>query len=146
MGISCCDTDNCTAPLPQWPAASSQANGLLCPSCRSQTQQFCNQKTNIQCTGSEQTCLMETTMVSVSSSSAMGCATPTLCDVGSYFYSYTVRMDLLCFSAPNSSATGTLCVMCSAQGFRTCNGSLSVIPANSRCATTYQIQTSGEWK
>ncbi|XP_077312358.1 uncharacterized protein LOC143933364 [Lithobates pipiens] len=97
MGISCCDTDNCIPSLPQFPATSSQANGLVCPSCRSQY--LCDQQTNIQCTGSEKTCLFQ----------------------------------------PSSS--GTSCVVCSSTYSQTCSASLSVIPANSRCATAYQITT-----
>ncbi|XP_073457856.1 uncharacterized protein [Aquarana catesbeiana] len=137
IGISCCDTDNCTPSLPQLPATSSQANGLVCPSCRGQF--WCKQETNIQCTGSEKTCLFQYS----SSGTVMGCATSTLCDVADYSYYFTyyfVEIYFLCFPATSSNATGTSCVVCSS-GNQTCNASLSVIPPNSRCASAYVIST-----
>ncbi|XP_073457869.1 uncharacterized protein [Aquarana catesbeiana] len=145
MGISCCNIDNCTPPLPQWPAPSSQANGLVCPSCRSLTRNQCNQETNIQCTGSEKTCLFEST----TSGSAMGCSTPTLCDVEEYSYKSTIYNELMqffCFPATSSTAKGTSCVVCSSGNSLTCNSSLSVIPPNSRCASAYVISTTNGTK
>ncbi|XP_040183155.1 urokinase plasminogen activator surface receptor-like [Rana temporaria] len=138
MGISCCNTDNCTATLPQLPATSSQANGLVCPSCRSQV--LCDQQANIQCTGSEQTCVFQPS----SSGTVMGCATSTLCDVGDYSYgsgSNSVVIQFLCFPATSSTATGTSCVVCQASDSITCTSSLSVIPPNSKCASAYVITT-----
>ncbi|XP_073459885.1 uncharacterized protein [Aquarana catesbeiana] len=137
MGISCCDTDNCTAPPPQLPATSSQANELVCPSCRGQF--WCDQETNIQCTGSEKTCIFQPSLEAV-----MGCATSTLCDVADYSYNstnYFVAIEFYCFPATSSNATGTSCVVCSSWNSLTCNASLSVIPANSKCASAYQIST-----
>ncbi|XP_073457868.1 uncharacterized protein [Aquarana catesbeiana] len=135
MGISCCDTDNCTPPLPQLPATSSQANGLVCPSCRAQV--WCNQEMNIQCTGSEQTCIFQLSSLG----GVMGCATSTLCDLADYSYESTnniVPMDFYCFPATSSNATGTSCVVCLSNN-PTCNSSLSVIPPNSKCASTYAV-------
>ncbi|XP_073457859.1 uncharacterized protein [Aquarana catesbeiana] len=137
MGISCCDTDNCTPPLPQWPATSSQVNGLVCPSCVSKS--WCEQQTNIQCTGSEQTCISQPS----TSGSVMGCATSTLCDLADYSYMTQTNVETIffyCFPATSSTATGTSCVHCSSES-PTCTSSLSVIPANSKCASAYQIST-----
>ncbi|XP_073457852.1 uncharacterized protein [Aquarana catesbeiana] len=138
MGISCCDTDYCTPPLPQLPATSSQANGLVCPSCQSQS--LCDQQSNIQCTGSEQTCLFQLS----SAETVMGCATSTFCDVANYSYTstnYYVAIQFFCFPATSSTATGTSCVVCSSGNSLTCTSSLSVIPQNSKCASAYLIST-----
>ncbi|XP_073457867.1 uncharacterized protein [Aquarana catesbeiana] len=138
IGISCCNTNNCTPPLPQLPATSFQANGLVCPSCRSQSP--CDQETNIQCTGSEQTCIFQRSTLGC----VMGCATSTLCDVADYSYKSTnndVTIQFYCFPATSSTATGTSCVVCRSEDSLTCNFSLSVIPANSKCASAYLIIT-----
>ncbi|XP_077312168.1 uncharacterized protein LOC143933102 [Lithobates pipiens] len=132
FGISCCDTDNCTPPLPQLPATSSEANGLVCPSC--QSWYMCDQKTNIQCTGSEQTCIFQPSL----SGSVMGCGTSTLCDVADYSNDF-VSIQFYCFPATSSTATGPSCVVCASMSYQTCSSSLTVIPENYKCATSYTI-------
>ncbi|XP_073457865.1 uncharacterized protein [Aquarana catesbeiana] len=138
MGISCCNTDNCIPFQSQLPATSFQVNGLVCPSCASQS--LCDQQTNIQCTGSEQTCIFQPSTLGT----VMGCATSTLCDVADYSYvsaTDKVEIQFFCFPATSSTATGTSCVVCRSENSLTCTSSLSVIPANSKCASAYQIST-----
>ncbi|XP_072282870.1 uncharacterized protein [Pyxicephalus adspersus] len=144
MGISCCNTDNCTPLLPQWPADSSQTNGLVCPTCRSQNQYTCTPQMNIQCTGSEQTCIYESAMTAASSESALGCASPDLCNVGDYSYSYgsqNIFMGFYCFSGTNDAFSDTSCIVCSSSNSLTCTGPSRTMPSNYMCASAYRITT-----
>ncbi|XP_040277156.1 phospholipase A2 inhibitor and Ly6/PLAUR domain-containing protein-like [Bufo bufo] len=86
MSTSCCNTDNCAPDPPTYPTTSSTPNGLVCRSCISAVSTSCNTNDTVQCTGDENMCLLMTTKVSgsVSASTAIrGCASKTICDIGS---------------------------------------------------------------
>ncbi|XP_073457876.1 phospholipase A2 inhibitor 25 kDa subunit-like [Aquarana catesbeiana] len=86
MGTSCCETDGCIPTLPSLPRDSSGSNGLTCRSCMSADSTWCYTSDTMQCTGEENMCLLQTTKLSgsIEGSTAMrGCATKSLCDLGS---------------------------------------------------------------
>ncbi|XP_044125182.1 phospholipase A2 inhibitor and Ly6/PLAUR domain-containing protein-like [Bufo gargarizans] len=86
MSSSCCNTDNCTPNTPTLPTISSNPNGLVCRYCASVDSTWCHTDDTVQCTGEQNMCLLQTTHVSgsVSASSAIrGCATKSICDLGS---------------------------------------------------------------
>ncbi|XP_075183195.1 phospholipase A2 inhibitor 25 kDa subunit-like [Anomaloglossus baeobatrachus] len=87
MGISCCSSsDNCTPDTPSLPAQSSTPNGQVCQHCVSATSTYCSSSNTMQCTGNENMCLLESTKMSgstTSSSAIRGCATKSICDLGS---------------------------------------------------------------
>ncbi|XP_044134624.1 phospholipase A2 inhibitor NAI-like [Bufo gargarizans] len=86
VSTSCCNTDNCAPNTPTYPTTSSNPNGLVCRSCISADSTSCNTDDTIQCTGDENRCILQTTQVSGSaseSSAFRGCATKSICDIGS---------------------------------------------------------------
>ncbi|XP_073457883.1 phospholipase A2 inhibitor NAI-like [Aquarana catesbeiana] len=87
LGRSCCRTDHCTPPLPSLPGNSSQSNGLTCRSCMSADSTWCYTSDTMKCTGDENMCFRQTTIVSEgpteNSSAIRGCATKSICDLGS---------------------------------------------------------------
>ncbi|XP_044130978.1 phospholipase A2 inhibitor and Ly6/PLAUR domain-containing protein-like [Bufo gargarizans] len=86
MSTSCCNTDNCTPGPPTFPTTSSTPNGLVCRSCISADSTSCNTDDTVQCTGDQNRCLLMTTQVSGSASASAairGCATKSICDIGS---------------------------------------------------------------
>ncbi|XP_044134623.1 phospholipase A2 inhibitor and Ly6/PLAUR domain-containing protein-like [Bufo gargarizans] len=86
MGTSCCNSDNCTPSLPSLPIRSSYTNGLVCRSCKSDDSARCHTADTIECTGDENMCLLQTTHESGSasaSSAIRGCATESICNLGS---------------------------------------------------------------
>ncbi|XP_075697018.1 phospholipase A2 inhibitor and Ly6/PLAUR domain-containing protein-like [Rhinoderma darwinii] len=86
MVTACCNTDNCTPTIPTLPSPSSVPNGQVCRSCISLDSNWCYTSDTLQCTGNENMCLLQTTKVtgSVSLSTAIrGCATKSVCDIGS---------------------------------------------------------------
>ncbi|KAM3922410.1 phospholipase A2 inhibitor and Ly6/PLAUR domain-containing protein-like [Leptodactylus fuscus] len=86
MVTSCCYTDGCTPNLPASSPTSSNPNGLVCRSCISADSNWCYTSDTMQCTGDENMCLLQTTKTSgpISSSTAIrGCATKSICDLGS---------------------------------------------------------------
>ncbi|XP_031762432.1 phospholipase A2 inhibitor and Ly6/PLAUR domain-containing protein-like [Xenopus tropicalis] len=109
MGTSCCYTDNCSPPTPTLPADNNQVNGLVCPTCASADSAWCYTSDTMQCTGDENMCLLQTTEIKVSSKVAVrGCATKSICDLGSTSVSYPgYSMDVK-FSC-TSGSFGTLC-------------------------------------
>ncbi|KAG8433725.1 hypothetical protein GDO86_012180 [Hymenochirus boettgeri] len=85
-GVSCCYTDNCTPPRPTLPGDSSQLNGIVCRTCTSADSLWCYTSDTIQCTGNEDKCLLQTTQISGTLNSKVairGCATKSICDLGS---------------------------------------------------------------
>ncbi|KAM5131911.1 phospholipase A2 inhibitor NAI-like [Mantella aurantiaca] len=91
MGISCCSSHLCTPTVPTLPRVSLVSNGLTCRSCISADYTWCTG--TIQCTGDENMCLLQTSKLSgiMSASTAIrGCATKSLCDLGSLFYNTKV--------------------------------------------------------
>ncbi|XP_040182763.1 phospholipase A2 inhibitor 25 kDa subunit-like [Rana temporaria] len=86
LGTSCCGTDLCTPTLPSLPGDSSVSNGLTCRSCISADSTWCYTSDTMQCTGNENMCFLQTTKISGTTSSSIamrGCATKSICDLGS---------------------------------------------------------------
>ncbi|XP_077116217.1 uncharacterized protein LOC143770462 [Ranitomeya variabilis] len=86
MAVSCCGTDNCTPDLPALPTKSTNSNELVCRSCISADSTWCYTPDTVQCTGDENMCLLQSTKISGSTSSSTairGCATKSICDLGS---------------------------------------------------------------
>ncbi|CAJ0967373.1 unnamed protein product, partial [Ranitomeya imitator] len=86
MAVSCCNTDNCTPDLPALPTKSTNSNGLVCRSCISAGSTWCHTPDTVQCSGDENMCLLQSTKISGSPSTSTairGCATKSICDLGS---------------------------------------------------------------
>uniref|UniRef100_A0A8C5WJD1 Sodefrin-like factor n=1 Tax=Leptobrachium leishanense TaxID=445787 RepID=A0A8C5WJD1_9ANUR len=84
IGVSCCNTDNCTPDLPTLPAVSTRFNGLVCRTCVSTYSGWCYTDDTMQCTGNENMCLLQTTSITGAVSMRIvlrGCATKSLCDL-----------------------------------------------------------------
>ncbi|XP_068099210.1 uncharacterized protein [Hyperolius riggenbachi] len=158
MEITCCNTDFCSPPLPSFPGDSGQTNGLMCPTCRSTEYAWCYSSSTIECTGNEQICITESTTTSISSDSASGCATPSVCEAADYTYydsstGYYIYMGFYCYPATYSSGetlpsvgnTGTFiwCIVCSSDTDLTCSGLSQKCPANNICASAYRIIHNG---
>ncbi|KAG8548822.1 hypothetical protein GDO81_024009 [Engystomops pustulosus] len=84
LATSCCHTDKCIPNEPKFPAVSTKVNGLVCRSCSSLSSNWCYTADTVQCTGNEDRCLLQATEIKGSvSTSFRGCATKSLCDLGS---------------------------------------------------------------
>ncbi|XP_063800037.1 phospholipase A2 inhibitor NAI-like isoform X1 [Pseudophryne corroboree] len=86
IGITCCNTDNCTPSPSALPGDSSQPNGLTCRSCISATSDWCYTGDTVQCTGSEDMCLLQRSNIyapSKLSTAIRGCATKNMCSLSS---------------------------------------------------------------
>ncbi|MEE6481900.1 hypothetical protein FKM82_013057 [Ascaphus truei] len=86
ISSSCCTTDNCTSPIPTLPANNNIKNGVTCRTCISANSDYCYTSDTIECTGDEKMCLLQSTKISGSISSKValrGCATESICNVGS---------------------------------------------------------------
>ncbi|MEE6481979.1 hypothetical protein FKM82_013094 [Ascaphus truei] len=86
IGATCCTSDNCTPPIPTLPADNHQRNGVTCRTCTSADSDWCYTSDTMGCTGDEKMCLLQTTTMSepISSNVAIrGCATESICNVGS---------------------------------------------------------------
>lgn len=151
MGISCCDTDSCTPSLPQWPADSSKANGLSCPTCRDLKNSKCNPESELQCAGSEQMCVAQSTETAGFKESAMGCATKSVCDIKSYSYKNDpsfINVDFSCdpkIGNPKdqpSQGAPLMCVLCRAEDSLECEGILELCPTNQVCGSSYRVTAS----
>ncbi|XP_040277191.1 phospholipase A2 inhibitor and Ly6/PLAUR domain-containing protein-like [Bufo bufo] len=104
MSTSCCNTDNCAPDLPTFPTTNSTPNGLVCRSCMSADSSWCYTDDTVQCTGDENRCLLMKTYVSGSmslSTAFRGCATKSICDIGSQSKSFggvTSSIKFICTS------------------------------------------------
>ncbi|MEE6515494.1 hypothetical protein FKM82_024307 [Ascaphus truei] len=91
MVTSCCTTDNCTPPMPTLPADNGVMNGLTCSTCFSANSDYCYTSDTMQCTGSENMCLLQSTKITGSMAKTMasrGCATESICNIGTHSSSY----------------------------------------------------------
>ncbi|XP_075047324.1 phospholipase A2 inhibitor NAI-like isoform X2 [Mixophyes fleayi] len=80
---SCCHTDNCIAPMPTMPADNLQPNGLICPTCQSDSI-WCYTAETMLCTGDENMCYFQTTELYEPeriSSAFRGCASESICSL-----------------------------------------------------------------
>ncbi|KAM4651808.1 phospholipase A2 inhibitor gamma subunit B-like [Discoglossus pictus] len=104
--ISCCDTDHCTPSTPKLIDDNFQPNGLICRSCASIDSTWCYTKDTIQCSGHENMCILVTTKISgvVSSTVALrGCATKSICDIGSQSVKQNMQSMEVTFSCTSGS-------------------------------------------
>uniref|UniRef100_A0A8C5PZJ1 UPAR/Ly6 domain-containing protein n=1 Tax=Leptobrachium leishanense TaxID=445787 RepID=A0A8C5PZJ1_9ANUR len=88
---SCCYADSCTPSSPALPVDNSQRVGLTCSSCTSQDSTWCHTGETIECTGEEKRCLFQATTTSgpkQRKSSVRGCASKSLCDIGSQSHDF----------------------------------------------------------
>ncbi|XP_056399868.1 phospholipase A2 inhibitor and Ly6/PLAUR domain-containing protein-like [Hyla sarda] len=120
MVTSCCETDACIPAISDFPTQSSKPNGVTCPSCVSVGSASCSTSDTIQCTEDEKMCLLQTTEVmsrcrlagSTSLSTALrGCATKSICDLGSQSQSVggvTTEVKFICTSGGISVRTVVL--------------------------------------
>ncbi|KAM3921582.1 phospholipase A2 inhibitor and Ly6/PLAUR domain-containing protein-like [Leptodactylus fuscus] len=60
----CCSDDYCTPTIPTLPTTSAIPNGLLCPSCVSNSSIICETSYALQCTGDEEYCFSQSIEVS----------------------------------------------------------------------------------
>ncbi|XP_073425945.1 phospholipase A2 inhibitor and Ly6/PLAUR domain-containing protein-like [Dendrobates tinctorius] len=108
MGISCCSTDDCTPKIPELPSKGTNLNGLVCRSCLSSDSAWCYTSDTVQCTGDENMCILQTTKQSGSSSSLLtirGCATKSICDLGSQTETFAgISMDIKTFCTSGSKS------------------------------------------
>ncbi|XP_073425944.1 phospholipase A2 inhibitor and Ly6/PLAUR domain-containing protein-like [Dendrobates tinctorius] len=108
MGISCCNSDNCDPVTPSLPSRSSNLNGQVCRTCISADSTWCYTSDTLNCTGDENMCLLETTKISGSESSSVairGCATKSICDLGSQSQTVgdiSVEVKFICTSGGRS--------------------------------------------
>ncbi|XP_068099208.1 phospholipase A2 inhibitor and Ly6/PLAUR domain-containing protein-like [Hyperolius riggenbachi] len=100
MASACCTTDNCTPTLPSLPSSSSSYNGVVCQSCTSSTSTSCSTSNTVQCTGDENKCLLYTlnSAGSAVSNAFRGCASQSICDIGSLFSTSNVDIKYTCTS------------------------------------------------
>ncbi|XP_066428746.1 phospholipase A2 inhibitor and Ly6/PLAUR domain-containing protein-like [Eleutherodactylus coqui] len=107
LGISCCSTDNCTPTLPTVPTKSHNPNGVICQSCVSAQSTWCYTSDTIQCTADENMCLLQGTEIpGLLSTAVRGCATKSLCDLGSHSYTAggsTIKSTFTCTSSAISA-------------------------------------------
>ncbi|XP_040182912.1 phospholipase A2 inhibitor and Ly6/PLAUR domain-containing protein-like [Rana temporaria] len=86
MATSCCETNGCTPTLPSLPGNSSGSNGLMCPSCMSNST-WCDTSDTMECKGDEKMCFLYSTKTSGHSSNVShvmrGCATKSICNFSS---------------------------------------------------------------
>ncbi|KAM4015675.1 phospholipase A2 inhibitor NAI-like [Anomaloglossus baeobatrachus] len=83
---ACCNTDDCAPVVPPLSTINYTRNGLVCRSCVSADSTWCYTSDTMQCTGDENMCLLQTTKITESGTVATairGCATKSICDLGS---------------------------------------------------------------
>ncbi|XP_053547225.1 phospholipase A2 inhibitor and Ly6/PLAUR domain-containing protein [Bombina bombina] len=83
---SCCFTDDCTPPQKAFEADSTEKNGVICGVCSSVSSRTCTSEMEMECQGKETKCMAQTTVITepvYSVQSVRGCATPSICTIGS---------------------------------------------------------------
>ncbi|KAM3922409.1 phospholipase A2 inhibitor and Ly6/PLAUR domain-containing protein-like [Leptodactylus fuscus] len=88
IATTCCSDDYCTPAIPTFSPTSAIPNGLLCPSCMSNSSTVCETSYALQCTGDEEYCFRQSLNVTgvVSFASVIrGCATQSYCKHGNDF-------------------------------------------------------------
>ncbi|XP_075462394.1 uncharacterized protein LOC142497880 [Ascaphus truei] len=142
---SCCTTDNCTPPIPTLPANNYVKNGLTCPSCVSANSDWCYPSDTIQCTGDEKKCLIQSTKISGSISSTVafrGCATESICNIGSQYVSdggTNIEVKTSCTNQGHSLS----CAVCVNMSGTSCTGPSITCPADNVCMSSYTVTTVG---
>ncbi|XP_044138563.1 uncharacterized protein LOC122929134 [Bufo gargarizans] len=110
MGTSCYGNPNCTL-FSALPNENSPLNGLGCPSCLSVNSTWCYTDETIQCRGDETMCLLlHTTQESGSMSTSTtfrGCATMSICDLGSQSQNETGSFTEVKINCTRASTSGS---------------------------------------
>ncbi|XP_044138564.1 uncharacterized protein LOC122929135 [Bufo gargarizans] len=109
MGTICYgNTTNCAVGS-NLPTDNSPLNGLGCPSCLSDNSTWCHTDETIQCRGDETMCLlMQITQESGSMSTAFrGCATMSICDLGSQSQNKTGLFTEVKINCTRASTSGS---------------------------------------
>ncbi|XP_040294287.1 phospholipase A2 inhibitor 25 kDa subunit-like [Bufo bufo] len=111
---TCCSTDDCTPPVPILLSSSSETNGLVCPSCQSESFPTCDSSVTVTCTGNNNKCLFMTTEMTAGQNSQLsiikGCATESYCVLGNYsytIYGLTTNIAIVCSGDQTTAATPT---------------------------------------
>ncbi|XP_040277473.1 phospholipase A2 inhibitor and Ly6/PLAUR domain-containing protein-like [Bufo bufo] len=114
IAYTCCSTDDCTPPVPILLSSSSETNGLVCPSCRSDFFSTCDSSVTVTCTGNNNKCLFMTENITAGEGSELsvtkGCATESYCVLGDYSYTIegvTTNITIVCSSDQTTAATPT---------------------------------------
>ncbi|XP_041425031.1 phospholipase A2 inhibitor and Ly6/PLAUR domain-containing protein-like [Xenopus laevis] len=105
--ITCCDTENCTGPVPTWPKYNTEPNGLTCPTC-AYPGFDCLAKDTIQCIGKEEKCFTQTEyhqgLWQGNVQTMRGCSTESHCKFGNWSMrrqDFSIESRITC-SFPNS--------------------------------------------
>ncbi|XP_068099206.1 location of vulva defective 1-like [Hyperolius riggenbachi] len=100
---SCCNSDNCTPSIPTLSSNTNDTNDVTCRSCLTVNSDWCYTSDTITCTGSETTCLLQTTKITGSSQQVLmamrGCATKNICSFGSQSFNssdFTTSYNYFC--------------------------------------------------
>ncbi|XP_068099194.1 phospholipase A2 inhibitor gamma subunit B-like isoform X2 [Hyperolius riggenbachi] len=108
FNTSCCDRDLCTPSLPGLPEDTFGGNGLTCPTCTSLKSDWCYSTQNMQCTGNERMCLLESTHVYAPIErmvAVRGCATKSMCDLGTQTLTYGLLNETLRFQCTSGTTS-----------------------------------------
>ncbi|XP_018082226.2 cell wall protein AWA1-like isoform X2 [Xenopus laevis] len=74
---TCCYSNYCTPAIKSY---SSQTNGLICTTCTAENGNACDNEKTMECSGDENVCHAELTLLSDNSKTVSGCATKSICD------------------------------------------------------------------
>ncbi|XP_069804397.1 uncharacterized protein [Dendropsophus ebraccatus] len=81
---SCCNTDMCTTPEPQWSLKRRKNNGKTCPGCFPTNNTNCRATDVVKCNGEETHCIYYSTTIKedtyTSSDTHHGCSSPGICE------------------------------------------------------------------
>ncbi|XP_044134626.1 phospholipase A2 inhibitor NAI-like [Bufo gargarizans] len=110
MGTICYSDPECTM-IGNLPTENSPLNGLGCPSCLSVNSTWCHTDETLQCRGDETMCLLlQTTQESGSMSTSTafrGCATMSMCDLGSQSQNKTGSFTEVKINCTRASTSGS---------------------------------------
>uniref|UniRef100_A0A1B8XXX5 UPAR/Ly6 domain-containing protein n=1 Tax=Xenopus tropicalis TaxID=8364 RepID=A0A1B8XXX5_XENTR len=111
--ITCCNTENCTAPDVAWPKDNREPNGLSCPTC-AYSGYHCRAKSNIKCVGKEEKCFTQTHnhqgLWESTIQTFRGCGTESHCKFGNWSMShqgFRIDSDITC-TIPNSNGAHSM--------------------------------------
>ncbi|XP_071969194.1 uncharacterized protein [Engystomops pustulosus] len=82
VATSCCNTDNCVPPIPQFPEINNTQNGLVCRYCVTIDSDWCYTSETVQCAGKEDRCLLQRMKQGGLKNALRGCSTKSVCDLG----------------------------------------------------------------
>ncbi|XP_031761772.1 sericin 1-like [Xenopus tropicalis] len=107
---TCCYTNNCT---PAIKLHSNQTNGLTCKTCTAENTDTCDNEQTMECSGDENMCYAELTLLSESLQYVYGCATKGICgrvypsEDATVSYTCQIPKAMSMESTTASAATGT---------------------------------------